>query len=227
VKLRNMEDKLRVMAEDLKNKEFEIEKLERTNKELEKKVEESKHLVNAFAIEIPEVTDKMDANSTLAKTDLLEETLSKTIPQVEEVTREEKTEIKTPITHYEKKEEVTVPKTVASQYENSKDVSQHKTVISTLTESVIDGSENIAEKMMNTKVIDLKKAIPLHEKFHYTSELFAKNADHYNQFIDAMNTKETWKEAEGLLAQAASMYKWDPENKTALQFIALIQRRFG
>jgi len=237
VKLRDIEDKLRVMIEDLKNKEFEIEKLQRINKELEKKVEENKHLADAFSVQIPEVMDKIDANSSIAKNDLLEETLNKTIPQVEESKNED---IKTPVTTFEKKEdpivkpvittekkqEVTTPKTLVSQYKDSKDQTENKTVMSTLTESVIDGSENIAEKMMNKKVVDLKKAIPLHEKFHYTNELFAKNSDHYNQFVDAMNTKETWKEAEGLLAQAASMYKWDPENKTALQFIALIQRRF-
>jgi hypothetical protein len=252
IKLRDLEDKLRVLNEELKNKDFELEKLNRINQELEKKVEENKHLVNAFSIDIPEITTKIDSNSTVAKTDLLEETLTKTIPQIDVINpstktadikiitgednkkeeikaekKEEKADVFTsPVVNTEKKEEVVPPQSFVSQYENAQDQSQKKTLISTLTESVIDGSENIAEKMMNTKVMDLKKAIPLHEKFHYTSELFAKNSDHYNQFIDAMNTKETWKEAEGLLAQAASMYKWDPENRIALQFIALIQRRF-
>lgn len=235
VKLRDMEDKLRVLNEELKTKDFEIEKLQRTNKELEKKAEENKHFADAFSVDIPEISTKTDSNSTVAKNDLLESTLHKSIPQVEEFNKisfdkpENTTEKKivTPIVPTnEKKEEVEMPKSLASQYENSKDQTQSKTVISSLTESVIDGSENIAEKMMQKKVVDLKQAIPLHEKFHYINELFGKNADHYNQFVEAMNTKSTWKEAEGLLAQAASMYKWDPENKTALQFISLIQRRF-
>jgi len=235
VKLRDLEDKMRVLNEELKNKEFEIEKLQKINIELEKKAEENKHYADAFSVNIPEFTEKTDSNSTVAKNDLLEETIQKSIPKVEEIKAVsfdetpaiEKKVVVTPVINtIEKKEEVEVPKNFATQYENSKDQSQSKTVISSLTESVIDGSENIAEKMMQKKVVDLKQAIPLHEKFHYINELFGKNADHYNQFVEAMNTKSTWKEAEGLLAQAASMYKWDPENKTALQFIALIQRRF-
>ena len=127
----------------------------------------------------------------------------------------------------EKKVDAT-PKSLVDKYEDETDTLGKKSVITSLNESIIDGSkENLAEKMMNTKVVDLTKVIPLHEKFHLTNELFGKNSDHYSQFVEAMNTKQSWKEAEQLLAQAASMYKWDPENKTALNFIALIQRRFG
>lgn len=229
VKLRDMEDKLRVLNEQLKSKEFEIEKLNRINEELERKVEEHKHLAEAFSVSIPEVKEDVDLNSTLAKNDLLENTLINDViePPVEkkEIIIESNTyfppspspEVKTE----EKKMEPVVQKQETS-------INANKTVPTMLHEAVIDGSkENIADKMMNEKVVDLKKSIPLHDKFHYTNELFSKNADHYNQFLDAMNTKNNWKEAEALLAQAASMYKWDPENKTALQFIALIQRRFN
>jgi hypothetical protein len=238
IKLRDLEDKLRVLNEQVKNKDFEIEKLQRTNTDLEKKVEESKHLVNAFAVEIPEVTAQVDSNSTLAKNDLLEESLTNKIPQIEQIYQEEKVVqpeiVTTPSFHIPAQENIhtekkieSVPRSLLNKYEEETDGAHKKTVISTLNESIIDGSqENLAEKMMHAKVVDLKKVIPLHEKFHYTSELFGKNNDHYAQFVEAMNTKQTWKEAEGLLAQAASMYKWDPENKTALQFIALIQRRF-
>ncbi len=240
IKLRDLQDKLRVLTEQLKTAEQDAEKLRQTNKELEKKVEEHKHLADAFNVDIPVISDKIDSNSSLAKNDLLEDTL------IEPVSEVEKTETNVPLTvhssegEFSKKEifkeedilvkeekKVEVPQSLHSKYEHETEEHQKKTVITSLNESIIDGSmENIAEKMMNSKVKDLKKAIPLHEKFHYTNELFGKNSDHYNQFVDAMNTKQTWKEAETLLAQAASMYKWDPENKTALQFIALIQRRF-
>lgn len=229
VKLRDLEDKLRVINEQLKSKEFEIEKLTRMNQELEKKVEEHKHLADAFSVSIPEVKEDIDLNSTLAKNDLLESTLIQEV--VEPVI--EKTEVEiVSSTHFPPDSLPEIEKkdthvNVVVQKEETVVVAT-KTVPTMLHESVIDGSkENIADKMMNEKVSDLKKSIPLHDKFHYTNELFAKNGDHYNQFLDAMNTKTNWKDAEALLAQAASMYKWDPENKTALQFIALIQRRFN
>ncbi len=231
IKLRDLEDKLRALGEQLKTKEIEIEKLNRSNLELEKKVEENKHLADALSIHIPEITDSIDSNSTLAKTDLLNETL---VNQVVEVEKNETVNTPSFLSPQEKekpkeeKKQEPVLQSIVSKYEGESSEYNKKTIISTLNESVIDGSqENIADKMMNTKVVDLKKAIPLHDKFHYTNELFGKNSEHYNQFLDAMNTKQTWKEAESLLAQAASMYKWEPENKTALQFIALIQRRFN
>jgi hypothetical protein len=239
IKLRDLEDKLRVLNEQMKNKDFEIEKLERINKDLEKKVEENKHLADAFVVELPEIDSKLDSNSTLAKNDLLNESFTSKIPQIDQinqaVTVKKEEEIKVPtFTSPEKKETTALdkqfdaqPKSLLSKYEDESEEQHKKTVINALNESIIDGSkENVAEKMMNSKIGDLKKVIPLHEKFMYANELFGKNSDHYAQFIDAMNTKQTWKEAESLLAQAATMYKWDPENKTALQFIALIQRRF-
>jgi len=242
IRLRDLEDKLRVASEQLKSKDFEIEKLQRTKQELEKKVEENKHLADAFSVDIPEVSDKIDSNSTLAKTDLLNSSLITEIPIVErKVTPVEKIETFTSPSfftenkvdtstnaHDDKKKIETVPTSFASKYETDNDGGSKKTVMSSLNESIIDGSkENVAEKMMKTQVTDLSKVIPLHEKFHITNELFGKNNEHYTQFVDAMNGKQTWKEAEQLLAQAASMYKWDPENKTALNFIALIQRRFN
>lgn len=233
IKLRDLEDKLRVLNEQIKTKDVEIDKLNTTKIELEKKVEENKHLADAFNVNIPEVLDKVDSNSTLAKNDLLNETLTNVVPEVKTVVAD-KVETKSngflvadekEKTKVEKKSEM--PKSIGEKYEDETEQLNKKTVISSLNESIIDGSkENVVEKMMNSKVGDLRKAIPLHEKFHYTNDLFGKNNDHYSQFVDAMNTKQTWIEAEALLAQAASMYKWDPENKMALQFIALIQRRF-
>ena len=265
IKLRDLEDKLRVIGEQLKAKENEVEKLQQSNKELEKKVEENKHLADAFKVDIPEVSDKVDSNSTLAKNDLLNDSIISPVSEIETVvsttsTNGESTirqsienpsikaqddkkqddkkqddkknetvlkETPDPFGFNKEKKVDTTPQSLLSKYENETEESNKKTVISSLNESIIDGSqENIAEKMMNSKVKDLKKAIPLHEKFHYTNELFGKNGDHYTQFLEALQTKQSWTEAESLLAQAASMYKWDPENKTALQFIALIQRRF-
>jgi len=236
IRLRDLEDKLRVANEQLKGKDFEIEKLQRTNQELEKKVEENKHLADAFSVDIPEISTKTDANSTLAKTDLLDSSLITEIPIIEKkespvekmeaFNQSSFTEKNSSLNVPQDKKTDTVPTSLVSKYEH--DGGSKKTVISSLNESIIDGSkENVAEKLMKTQVTDLSKVIPLHEKFHITNELFGKNHEHYSQFIEAMNGKQSWKEAEQLLAQAASMYKWDPENKTALNFIALIQRRFN
>jgi hypothetical protein len=249
IRLRDLEDKLRVANEQLKGKDFEIEKLQRTNQELEKKVEENKHLADAFSVDIPEISNKMDANSTLAKTDLLDSSFITEIPIIEkkepslntidakvstsEGEKEQKNETFNSTSFVTEKKvepvvQTSIPTSLVSKYENDNDGGSKKTVMSSLNESIIDGSkENVAEKLMKTQVTDLSKVIPLHEKFHITNELFGKNNEHYTQFIDAMNGKQSWKEAEQLLAQAASMYKWDPENKTALNFIALIQRRFN
>lgn len=232
VRLRDLEDKLRVINEQLKAKEFEIDRLNKANEELEKKVEEHKHLADAFSVSIPEINEHVDTNSTIAKNDLLESTLINKVEEPVEETKEIKMDSHNPFppsaeTLVEDKKMEPIAEKLNLANDNPSTIVK-KTVPTMLHESVIDGSkENIADKMMNGKVDDLKKSIPLHDKFHYTNELFAKNGEHYSQFLDAMNTKTNWKEAEALLAQAASMYKWDPENKTALQFIALIQRRFN
>src|SRR5687767_13818807 len=57
IKLRDLEDKIRVLTEQMKTREIELERLRQTNKELEKKVEEHKHLADSFSVQIPEIIE--------------------------------------------------------------------------------------------------------------------------------------------------------------------------
>lgn len=86
--------------------------------------------------------------------------------------------------------------------------------------------ESIADKLRQTKVEDLRKVIPLHEKFMYINELFEGDNGPYNAFVDAVSRCTTKSEAEAVIAEAAARYKWDKVSKTCIKFTELIQRRF-
>lgn len=86
--------------------------------------------------------------------------------------------------------------------------------------------EILADKFRQNKVDDLKKAIPLHEKFLYINELFQGDNGPYNEFIEMLNSRTTWEEAETIMAHAIARYNWDTDSKTFIKFFELIHRKF-
>lgn len=74
-----------------------------------------------------------------------------------------------------------------------------------------------------TPVTDIRKAISIGDRFNYQKELFSNNADDMNNAITIANDKATYDEAESYLL---AHYGWDPENKTVVNFLKAVHRRF-
>lgn len=96
----------------------------------------------------------------------------------------------------------------------------------TVFEKSVDPTENIADKFRQKKIDDLRKAVPLHEKFLFINELFGGDNAPYNQLIENVNASGSWNEAAALLGQAKEKYRWDESSKVYLKFSDLIRRKF-
>lgn len=83
----------------------------------------------------------------------------------------------------------------------------------------------LADKFHQSKIDNLKTAIPLHEKFLFINELFGGDNGPYNTFIDSVNHAQDMEQAANLLAESAIRYNWDIENKTYLKLQTLVLRR--
>jgi hypothetical protein len=89
------------------------------------------------------------------------------------------------------------------------------------------GDNTLAGKLQKGKVIDLTKAVPLHEKFLYINELFQSDNQIYKDTLDLLNKINNPTEVNETLSQLSKNYKWDENSKAAKQFRQLIQRKFS
>ena len=100
------------------------------------------------------------------------------------------------------------------------------------TESVNDrlsktvgAQETLAQKMENTPISDLKKAITLNQRFQFSKELFKGNNQDYEVTIDRLNTSSR-DEAMRTLDTLRSKYAWNNESIVAQDFTELVERRY-
>lgn len=85
--------------------------------------------------------------------------------------------------------------------------------------------EALADKLAQSKIPDLTKAIALHEKFLFINELFQGDNVPYNAFIEKLNQPQTLNEALITLNEYADNYHWDLKSKTFQKLLIYIQRR--
>ncbi|MBE2246048.1 MAG: hypothetical protein IAE67_02225 [Candidatus Competibacteraceae bacterium] len=85
--------------------------------------------------------------------------------------------------------------------------------------------EPLADKLSQTRVVDLSKSIAIHEKFHFINELFQGDNIPYNRFIEEANQSESLDQANRLIAQYRIQYKWEEENKAYQKLINFVQRK--
>lgn len=83
----------------------------------------------------------------------------------------------------------------------------------------------LADKLAQSKIPDLTKAIALHEKFLFITELFQGDNVPYKAFIEKLNQPQTFDEALTTLNEYADSYHWDIESKTFQKLLMYIQRR--
>ncbi len=85
--------------------------------------------------------------------------------------------------------------------------------------------EALADKFALSKITDLTKAIPIHEKFLFINELFQGDNVPYNAFIEKINQVQTLEDALITVNDYAGKYQWDFESKTFQKMLIYIQRR--
>lgn len=84
----------------------------------------------------------------------------------------------------------------------------------------------LEDKLRNAKVEDLKKAIPLHEKFLYINELYQGEHGLYNAFIEILNQCKDHKEADQQFKLEIKGRGWDPEGEIVTKLWTTVQRKF-
>lgn len=106
--------------------------------------------------------------------------------------------------------------------------------ITTLADS-IETSESLADKLAknaddtlvsaisNKKIVDLKSAITLGDRFRFQRELFGGNGEKMNKAISDFNSFESMVEAQEYITKN---FDWQLDNEAVSDFIQLLQRRY-
>jgi hypothetical protein len=70
---------------------------------------------------------------------------------------------------------------------------------------------------------DFSRALSLNDRFRYQRELFNNNREALSQLLAALDSMESWAEAEDYL----SSYQWDEELSVVQEFYAMIEQHFN
>lgn len=83
------------------------------------------------------------------------------------------------------------------------------------------------KRLQNTlaaqRYADFSRALSLNDRFRYQRELFNNNREALSALMSALDTMETWAEAEDYLAT----YHWDEELPVVQEFYAMIEQHFN
>ncbi len=116
-----------------------------------------------------------------------------------------------------------VPETKKEPYIPAMTVAEAKVTFNDQKAEIV--KEALADKLAQSKIADLTKAIALHEKFLFINELFQGDNVPYNEFINKVNQLQTLDEALITINDYAGKYHWDFESKTFQKMLIYIQRR--
>ncbi len=89
-------------------------------------------------------------------------------------------------------------------------------------------AKELSEKLAESAIADLKKAIALNDRLLYTSELFAGDGQAFERALAALNSAAHFDEARDYLVQhCAVQYTWTDKNRLdiAKAFVKLVRRR--
>lgn len=81
---------------------------------------------------------------------------------------------------------------------------------------------SVEQTLSNKKIIDLKDAINVNDRFRFQRELFKTNATLMNQTLDVLNETSDKNEALDFL----SSFEWDASSQTVIDFMELVNRKF-
>jgi hypothetical protein len=85
--------------------------------------------------------------------------------------------------------------------------------------------ETIVDQIQKRKIITLKEAIGINEKFFFLNELFGGNLTEYNKAIEHLDRLVTFDEALVYLNTLQAEYHWTIESDAVLQLTQFIERK--
>jgi len=85
--------------------------------------------------------------------------------------------------------------------------------------------KSISSRMQHNAIKDLKAAIGINEKFLFINELFKGNMKEYNDSIFKLNEFKSLTEAENLLTELQSKYKWEDDMVAFLTLKDFVERK--
>lgn len=84
---------------------------------------------------------------------------------------------------------------------------------------------SLGDRFHSSPIVDLKKAIALHEKFQFINELFKGDNVPYNEFIQKISDCKGMQQAQTLIEHYSHKYDWNVEGKTFQKLYQFVQRR--
>lgn len=85
---------------------------------------------------------------------------------------------------------------------------------------------SLVDKLRQSKVDDLSKAISLNDKFLYIKELFQNKGGDFSNAIQTLNKCETMEDAQEELELLQKYYSWDTTTAAYTSFYDLVSRKF-
>lgn len=121
----------------------------------------------------------------------------------------------------------TVETIVAKPIETKKEtIVESVSVNDKLSKSAVP-PQNIAEKLKETPISDLVKAIAISKKFEFINLLFDGNSEFYKQCIQTIQASSDYQTAIQFIEQEVIVkYDWQEHEKLAAEFFSLVRRRF-
>ncbi|MGM0480197.1 MAG: hypothetical protein ACQERC_13320 [Bacteroidota bacterium] len=85
----------------------------------------------------------------------------------------------------------------------------------------------LSDQLGSSKIDTLKGAIGLNDKLQFISELFGRNREAFEEYLEQLDQQSSNREAHQLLSQIATKYDWDEENDLVEAFVKIISRRYA
>jgi hypothetical protein len=118
--------------------------------------------------------------------------------------------------------EIFVKKTISQMYAEKSDSGK-----STVNDKFKKQGLEIADKLTQTPIKDLKGYIGLNKQFAFMSKLFNADEQLYEEAIARLNTFKTYEEATGYIqSELLPAYHWNNEEPLVGEFFTLVMRRY-
>jgi len=87
--------------------------------------------------------------------------------------------------------------------------------------------ETVADKLHKNKLVTIKSAIGINEKFFFLNELFAGDLQVYNDNIELLDSKDSFEEARSSFDELSEKFQWSEELEAYTQLLQMIENKFN
>ena len=87
--------------------------------------------------------------------------------------------------------------------------------------------ESIGEVIQSKRIVNLKLAIGINEKFFFLNELFEGKMNEYNDAIEELDQKDTFKDAVEHVELLKENKNWDEDSEAYVQLKGFLERKFN